>query len=145
MSDIESLERRAYRGAAPQPAMSEQARKYPERAVVRQQATIRPEFFMAIPANVATTVRYDVVTIIDYRGVAYFQDPEHEHEPVGDVGAYALVWKLGRPLWRGYSDGWEAIRAMDAIQSGVFDTGGIGECSPDAVVDHEGHVRWVRP
>lgn len=125
--------------------MSERARQYPEVANIRQICRIRREFVMADDRDVPTTRRYDLTLEIDYRGTTYNRDPEHEHEPVDDAGAYALVWKLGRPLWRGYSDGWEAIRAMDAIQSGVFDTGRIGECSPDAVVDHEGHVRWVRP
>lgn len=113
-------------------------------ATITQEAKIRPEWVMAETEDLATIVRYTVETVVEYRGLRYTRDPDFEHDPVDAAGAYALVMKHGQALWRGYSDGWEAIRDMDSIVSWLIDTGGIEECAPEAVVDREGRARWVR-
>lgn len=128
-------------------SLRDKVRRPVEFATIRQTARIRPEFVMATDAEVPTTTRYDVdVEIVYpwYQGKTYHRDPDHKHEPVGDMGAYALVMKHHQALWRGYSDGWEAIREMDAIQSWAIETGDIVECAPEAVVDREGRARWMR-
>ena len=121
--------------------MSEQARKYPESATITQRPRISPAFFMAPPEDLTKVARYEIETVVDFRGRTYLRDPGHEHDDHAD--AYALVMKHGKPFWRGYSDGWEAIREMDAIQSYVLETGGIAECAPVAVVDRDGRARWI--
>lgn len=146
MSDAIRINGTTYRDRGPQPAVSQRLRDSPERAEMRAVRTIVPDDrHLAFVQPPVTPLRYSEGLVIAFRGRNYYQDPDHEHEPVGDAGAYALVWRFGRTLWRGYSDGWEAIREVDAVQSYAFETGGIAECSPEAVVDADGLVRWLAP